>query len=161
MSYACRVPPMKFRCDPVDPMFRRFSKPWWISLASASCVFGLVMYLLLRWIGTVDDDRLALYLIAGIALGDAFLAWTFEIVTPTRVTLGPGERRFASSELREPAEVVSGFDGSSVGRVRARGEIWSARTADGHPVRLDPGAQVAVVEREDLTLLVDAGGETP
>lgn len=135
-------------------MIRRFSTSWWISLASASCVFGLVTYLALRFMGLVDDDRLVLYMLIGIGLGDVLVALSFEVTAPTRVTLGPGDRRLASSELEATAEVVSGFDESAEGRVQVRGETWKARMADGRPATLQPGSEVAVTEREGLTLLV-------
>jgi membrane-bound ClpP family serine protease len=135
-------------------MIQRFSAPWWISLASASCLFGLLTYLLLRWTGAVNDDRLALYLLAGIGLGDALLAWVFEVMTPTRVTLSPGERRTASCELRSRAEVVSGFEDSDVGCVQVRGEIWKARIAKGQTVTLPAGSVLNVVDRDGLVLIV-------
>jgi len=135
-------------------MIKRFSTSWWISLASASCVFGLVTYLALRFMGLVDDDRLVLYMLIGIGLGDVLVALSFEVTAPTHVTLGPGDRRLASSEIEATAEVVSGFEESAEGRVRVRGETWKARMADGQPATLQPGSAVAVIEREGLTLLV-------
>jgi len=135
-------------------MIRRFSTSWWISLASASCVFGLVTYLALRFMGLVDDDRLVLYMLIGVGLGDVLVALSFEVTAPTRVTLGPGDRRLASSELEATAEVVSGFEESAEGRVQVRGETWKARMADGQPATLRPGSPVKVVDREALTLLV-------
>ena len=142
-------------------MIQRFSKPWWISLASGSCVFGLVTYLVLRWSGAVNDDRLVLYLLAGIGVGDVLLALSFEVITPTRVTLGPGERRTAACDVHELAEVVSGFEDSPVGRVRVRGEIWNGRLANGQPARLPPGSMMPIRERDGLTLILGNPPDTP
>ncbi len=137
-------------------MIRRFSKPWWISLASASCLFGLLTYGLLRWLGAVDDDYVVLYLLTGIALGDFLLAISLEVITPTHVTLRPGERRTSSCDLDERAEVLSGFGQSCLGRVRIRDESWNARLDDGQPVCLPPGSAVRVIGREGLTLIIVA-----
>ncbi len=135
-------------------MIQRFSKPWWISLASGSCVFGLVTYLVLRWSGAVNDDRLVLYLLAGIGLGDVLLALCLEVITPTHVMLRPGERRTASCAADELAEIVAGFEDSPSGRVRIRDETWNARLADGRPAMLAPGSKAVVTGREGLTLIL-------
>ncbi|MGD8482873.1 MAG: NfeD family protein [Gammaproteobacteria bacterium] len=135
-------------------MIKRFSKPWWISLASGSCLFGLLTYGVLRAFGAVDDDHLVLYLLTGIAMGDALLAISLEVITPTQVTLRPGERRTSSCNLDETAEVLSGFQHAHSGRVTVRGESWAARMVDEHPVHLTPGSVVRVVGREGLTLLI-------
>lgn len=137
-----------------DLMIRRFSTSWWISLASASCVFGLLTYLALRLMGMVDDDRLVLYMLAGVGLGDVLVALSLEVTAPTRVTLGPADRRMASSKLKATAEVVSGFDDSSEGRVRVRGETWKARMANGQPAMLPAGSFLNVVDRDGLILIV-------
>ena len=135
-------------------MIRRFSKPWWISLASASCLFGLLTYGVLRLLGLVHDDHLVLYLLVGIALGDFLLAISLEVITPTQVTLRPGERRTSSCDLGETAEVLSGFGDSCLGRVRIGNETWNARLDDRQPVCLPPGSAVRVIGRDGLTLLV-------
>lgn len=135
-------------------MIRRFSKPWWISLASGSCLFGLLTYVILRGLGAVNDDRLVLYLLMGIATGDVLLALCLEVITPTQVTLRPGERRTATCSVDEMAEVVSGFDDSAWGRVRIRDETWNARLEDGRPAHLAAGVVARVVGREGLTLLL-------
>jgi membrane protein implicated in regulation of membrane protease activity len=143
-------------------MFRhveRFSRAWWVSLLSASCVFGLLTYLILRWFGVVENDRLVLYLVFGIAIGDVLLALSFELTTPTQVMVGPGERLTSNCELKETAVVVSGFEGSTEGQVRIRGELWAARRADGQPSSLAPGTQVAIAGREGLILLLHERSE--
>ncbi len=127
---------------------------WWISLASASCLFGLLTYLALRLTGMVDDDRLALYMLIGIGLGDVLVALSLEVTAPTRVTLGPADRRMASSRLEATAEVVSGFHGSAEGRVQVRGETWQARMADGQAATLPAGSILNVIERDGLVLVV-------
>jgi membrane protein implicated in regulation of membrane protease activity len=137
-------------------MIRRFSKPWWISLASGSCLFALLTYGILRWLGAVNDDHLVLYLLMGMAIGDVLLAISLEVITPTQVTLRPGERRTSSCNLEETAVVLSGFQHAYSGRVIVRGESWAARVVDEHAVHLTPGSVVRVIGREDLTLLVAA-----
>jgi membrane protein implicated in regulation of membrane protease activity len=137
-------------------MIKRFSKPWWISLASGSCLFGLLTYGVLRAFGAVDNDHLVLYLLMGIAMGDVLLAISLEVITPTQVTLRPGERRTSSCNLDETAEVLSGFQQADSGRVIIRGESWAARVADERPVHLAPGSAVRVIGREGLTLLIAA-----
>ncbi|MDH4030695.1 MAG: NfeD family protein [Chromatiales bacterium] len=138
----------------IFPHIKTFSRAWWISLFSASCVFGLLTYLVLRWFGAVDDDRLVLYLVLGIAMGDVLLALSFELTTPTQVMVGPGERRTAHCELAETAVVVSGFEDSPEGQVRIRGELWSGRHAGGLRLSLAPGTEVGVVGRDGLILLL-------
>ena len=135
-------------------MIRRFSRPWWISLASGSCLFGLLTYGVLRGLGVVENDRLILYLLMGITLGDVLLALSLELVSPTRVTLRPGERRTVNCEFEEPAEILSGFENSTAGRVRIGGESWNARAADGETYQLRAGSSVRVIGRDGLTLLI-------
>jgi membrane protein implicated in regulation of membrane protease activity len=153
MDYPCGAGETGSPCI-ADLMIRRFSTSWWISLASASCVFGLLTYIVLRLTGMVDDDRLALYLLGGIGLGDVLVALSLEVTAPTRVTLGPADRRLASSKFEATAEVVSGFDGSAEGRVQVRGETWKARMADGQPATLAGGSTLNVIERDGLVLIV-------
>jgi membrane protein implicated in regulation of membrane protease activity len=126
----------------IFPHIKTFSRAWWISLLSASCVFGLLTYLVLRWFGAVD------------AIGDVLLALSFELTTPTQVMVGPGERRTAHCELAETAVVVSGFEDSPEGQVRIRGELWSGRHAGGLRLSLAPGTEVGVVGRDGLILLL-------
>lgn len=140
-------------------MLRRFSTAWWISLGSASCAFGLLTYLVLRSLGVADDDRLVLYMLVSIGLGDVLVALSLEMTAPTRITVGPGDRRVATSALRDAAEVVSGFQGSMEGFVRVRGETWKARTEDERPAVLAAGTGLKVVDREGLVLIVAAPEE--
>ncbi|KPK55282.1 MAG: hypothetical protein AMJ59_24250 [Gammaproteobacteria bacterium SG8_31] len=141
-------------------MIERFSKPWWISLASGSCLFGLLTYLILRGLGAVNDDRLVLYLLMGIATGDVLLALCLEVITPTQVTLRPGERRTATCDVADMAEVVSGFEDSSHGRVRIRDETWNARIEDQQPALLTPGTKLEVKRRDGLTLILSRPDST-
>ncbi len=95
------------------------------------------------------------YLIASF-VGDLFLAIAFEIVAPTEITVGPGERQRKDSPLREKAKVVSGFSGSNRGKVMVRGEIWAARCITPDTEVLEKGEELEIMGREGLTLLVAA-----
>ncbi len=134
---------------------QRFSAEWWAWLAAGAFAFGVFTAAVLYWRGIVTDP-IALILVAlvGSAMGDLLMAASFEVIAPSRVTLGPGERAKKDDDLLELATVVSGFNDSAAGRVRARGEIWGARCYDGTPLSLTVGVKLRIVERDGLTLLV-------
>lgn len=58
-----------------------------------------------------------------------------------------------------PAEVVERVDGES-GRVRIAGELWSARSLDGHEV-IEAGVTATVMEVTGAVALVTGRGELP
>ena len=96
-------------------MIRRFSRPWWISLASGSCLFGLLTYGVLRWLGAVENDRLILYLLMGITLGDVLLALSLENSTSGRVRIG-GESWNARAADGETYQLRAGSPVRVIGR---------------------------------------------
>ena len=94
-----------------------------------------------------------------ILAGDLVLALLMEAVSPTRVTLGPGDRRRSGDSPGELGLVMASFEGGS-GKVSIRGEQWRARQSPGCSRRLDAGTPVRVLEREGLTLVVAAARES-
>ncbi len=90
-----------------------------------------------------------------VVAGDIVLAFFMQAVSPTRVTLGPGDRRHRTETPRELGRVEAAFEDRR-GRVSIRGETWRARQAVGCGRPLAAGAAVRVVEREGLTLVVAA-----
>jgi membrane protein implicated in regulation of membrane protease activity len=134
---------------------QRFSAEWWIWLAGGAFAFGVCTFIVLYWRGIFTDPiPLLLVALAGSAIGDLLMAASFEAIAPSKVTLGPGERVNRSDDILELATVVSGFNDSAEGRVRARGEIWGARCHDGTPLSLTAGVKVKIVDRDGLTLLI-------
>jgi membrane protein implicated in regulation of membrane protease activity len=93
--------------------------------------------------------------VALILAGDVALAFLMQAVSPTRVTLGPGDRRYKSELPEELGTVASSFRNRR-GRVSVRGETWDARQANGCGGRLEAGGAVRIVDREGLTLVVAA-----
>ena len=90
-------------------------------------------------------------------IGDLLMALSFEAIAPEKITLGPGERYKRTDDLKEKASVVSGFSSSSEGKVRVRGELWSARHYVGREISLYSGQMVRVIDREGLVLLISEG----
>ena len=87
--------------------------------------------------------------------GDVILALLMQAVSPTRVTLGPGDRHRSDDPPGELGTVLADFESGS-GKVSIRGEQWRARQAPGCNRRLGAGTAVRVLEREGLTLVVSA-----
>jgi membrane protein implicated in regulation of membrane protease activity len=133
---------------------RRFSRNWWALMAAATTVIGTVVFLILAFATDIQSFRLIGYWLGLTLLGDTLTALSMEAVAPTRVIIGPGDRRANNDLPTERAIVVSGFGDADTGEVQVRGEIWRAkRVADGR-IRLAVGASVRVLNRDGLTLLV-------
>lgn len=133
----------------------RFSTKWWLWLTNGAVFFGICTAAVTVWFGLVSDPTIVIFVVlAGSLIGDLILAFSFEAIAPVKVTVGPGDRYRRTDDLREMASVVAGFSSSSVGKVRIRGEIWSARHYAGRDLSLDAGEMVKVVEREGLVLLI-------
>ncbi|ROP35339.1 MULTISPECIES: NfeD family protein [Saccharothrix] len=71
-----------------------------------------------------------------------------------RMALGQGHRSGVEALVGSTAVVVSTVDGHG-GRVRIGGEVWSARSLDRE--RIEPGAEVTVVEISGATAVVLSG----
>lgn len=131
---------------------KRFSRDWWLAILVVTAAISAATFLLLRGRG-LHLSELVLYCLAFSLLGDVVTALSMEAIVPTRVTIGPGDRRLRDDLPTELALVVSEFDGAGAGQVRIRGEIWRARgSRDGfRPV---VGSRVRVINRDGLTLIV-------
>ena len=133
---------------------RRFSRGWWLTILVVTVGISAATVLLLRG----RDLHLAELILACLGLsflGDVVTALSMEAIVPTRVTIGPGDRRLRDDLPAELALVVSEFDDAGVGQVRVRGEIWQAR---GSSVGFRPslGTRVRVMSRDRLMLIVSA-----
>ena len=133
----------------------RFSRRWWLVIGIATLVIGVVAYFVLRNWTALALEQLILYWLIITFVGDVITAVSMEAVAPTRVTIGPGDRKFDADDPSELAVVV-GFDEAGQGRVRIRGETWRARQAEDDTVTLESGTAVRVVNRDGLTLVVAA-----
>lgn len=134
----------------------RFSRRWWLVIGMATLVVGVAAFLGLQYWTALTLEQLILYWLIITFIGDVITAISMEAVAPTHITIGPGERQFDTDRPEERAVVVVGFDEAGSGRVRIRGETWRARQASGDRVSLESGAQVKVVARDGLTLVVAA-----
>ena len=138
------------------PVPRRFSRHWWVVLGAATTVIGAVVFLYLAFATDIESFRLLAYWLGLTLLGDLLTALSMEAVAPTRITIGPGDRKLNNDFPTERAIVVSGFGEGDTGDVQVRGEIWRAKRAANTQVRLSVGTSVRVLNRDGLTLLVSA-----
>jgi membrane-bound ClpP family serine protease len=136
---------------------QHFSKEWWSLLISGAVLFGIATAVMLKWMGLVPDLFFVLLVILGACIGDVALALSMEAVSPTNITIAPGERIRHDSDLSETGEVIAGFGSNRTGRILVRGEIWNAKCTDKCTTELEPGGEVRVLGREGLVLLVDGG----
>ena len=105
---------------------RRFSLLWWTAVLPTSAIAGAGSFFAL---GQLVDWGLAerVFAAALVALtADFAVAAWMERTAPTRVVVGPGEKRTRSDDAAEQALVIGGFDSSAHGQVRIRGEDWLA-----------------------------------
>jgi membrane-bound ClpP family serine protease len=135
---------------------KRYSPMWWMVVLPTSVIVGGTTFLL---VGYITDwgifERIAAALILTFA-ADLAIAASIQLLAPTKVNIGPGERALNSELPSEKARVIAGFDASSHGRVSVRGETWRATRAPDDAVRLTTGMDVDVVARDGLTLVVSA-----
>ena len=129
-------------------MMQRYSGLWWASILLSSVVTGGGSFLLLSL-----STGLPIEIVITISV--VLIALLMEAVSPTRVTLGPGDRRRRSEPPAELGTVLADFEDGS-GSVSIRGEQWRARQTSGCSGQLNAGAAVRVLEREGLTLVVAA-----
>ena len=134
---------------------QRYSPTWWLCMTTGVAWFGGLTAGALYWLGVFENPIvLVVAFLGGSIVGDIVLAIAFEAFAPSRVTLAPGEKRHRHDSLDEVATVVSGFDASSDGKVRIRGETWMARCRHDSALTLASGDRVRVLERDGLTLLI-------
>jgi membrane protein implicated in regulation of membrane protease activity len=134
----------------------KFSQQWWVLITIATTVFILLVASSLDWFGFEFDIYAILFILSASAIFDFFLATSMEAVSPTKITVGPGEKQSSDSDLTETALVISGFEKDSDGRVSIRGEVWNARWTSGAVVEIPPDREVAILGRDGLTLVVGA-----
>jgi len=125
-------------------------------MGATTLAISIAGFLLFPYFSTLSARQFLLLWVCLVAAGDFVTALSMEAVAPTRVAIGPGERRFAADDPKELATVVSGFTDSDVGKVRIRGETWSARLVSTDGPRVQAGYAVRILDRDGLTLLVSA-----
>ena len=133
----------------------RYSPIWWTWIASASSFFAVISFAGLYYFGIFDD--LYTLVIAAIVIsitGDIVVAYSFEAIAPSEISLAPGERARHDEEVSAAGVVESGFSASAEGRVLVRGELWRARHHEERSVTLDQGDEIRIVGRDGLTLLI-------
>ena len=135
---------------------KRYSTAWWLAILPTTLVVGVPVFLLLGyqtdWSTAV---RIGAALTSALVVDVATAAW-MERIAPTKVRIGPGERKTDTENASEEAIVLSGFEGSAAGRVSVRGESWSAVRCPNDTEDLAAGMTVSVVDRVGLNLVVSA-----
>ena len=134
---------------------QRHSKLWLVTILCSSVVTGGGSFVLLYLLTDLSIATTVAISAALVVAGDIALAIFMQAISPTRVTLGPGDRLHKAEAPRELGRVAASFD-ERRGLVSIRGETWQARQAFACRRRLEEGAPVSVVEREGLTLVVKA-----
>ena len=134
---------------------QRYSGLWWASILLSSAVTGGGSFMLLTLLTELPIETVVKISLALVLVGDVVLALVMEAVSPTHVTLGPGDRRCAADRPTELGVALGDFD-DGYGSVSIRGERWRARQAPGSSRPPRAGAAVRVLEREGLTLVVAA-----
>lgn len=134
---------------------QRYSKRWLAPILLSSVVTGGGSFALLA---LLTDLPLTIVMAVSAALvfaGDVALAFLMQAISPTRVMLGPGDRRHKAEPPKELGMVATNFRDRR-GYVSIRGETWRARQAIDCSERLERGGAVRIVERKGLTLIVAA-----
>lgn len=138
---------------------KRFSAIWWIIIAADSVVVaGVAFFLLSTRTDLGSIEMLATGLVI-VIIADLAVALGMEAVAPTRVSVGPGERRSKRDDISEVAVITGEFDASGRGRVSVRGETWSARIEPSGRSLPPRGSKVRVVGREGLDLIVSVDAD--
>ncbi len=134
---------------------QRYSRLWLATILCSSAVTGGGSFALLTLLTELSTATVLTISAALVVAGDIALAIFMQAVSPTRVTVGPGDRRHNTELPKELGTVSASFEDGR-GRVSIRGETWQARQAIECGERLEAGAEVRVLEREGLTLVVAA-----
>lgn len=134
---------------------QRYSSLWWASILLSSVVTGGGSFALLSLLTSLSMESVVAISAALILVGDIVLALLMEKVSPTRVFLGPGDRRVRDELPRELGTVIGDFS-NRAGCVSVRGERWQARQDADCGQRLQAGSPVRILERQGLTLVVAA-----
>ena len=126
---------------------------WLAPLLLSSVVTGGGSFALLVLLTDLSLATVIAVSVALILVGDIALAFIMQAVSPTRVKVGPGDRRL-NAEIPEELGMVATNFRNRHGLVSIRGEKWQARQALGCRGRLEAGGAVRIVERDGLTLIV-------
>ena len=132
---------------------RRFSSLWWASILLSSLVTGGGSFLLINALTDLPIETVIKISVVMILVGDLLLALWMQAVSPTRILVGPGDRRMKDDSTDEIGIVIADFRSGS-GSVSVRGESWRAVQAAEceHPLLAE--SRVRVLERRGLTLVV-------
>lgn len=134
---------------------KRYSRLWWASILLSSVVTGGGSLLLMTLLTDLPLETTVKVSAALVLVGDIVLALWMETVSPTRILVGPGDRRLKDDGPRELGTVIGDFENGS-GSVSIRGECWRAIQVPGCTRRLEAESRVRVVERRGLTLVVES-----
>ncbi len=138
---------------------QRYSRLWWASILLSSLVTGGGSFVLLTLATELPIETVIKVSVILIVVGDIGLAFIMGAVSPTRVTLGPGDRLSKADLPTETGTAIDDFEDGH-GSVSIRGERWRARQTAICSARLTAGAAVRVFDREGLTLVVAAHAPT-
>ena len=134
---------------------QRYSTLWWASILLSSVVTGGGSFVVLSLLTELPLEAVIVASVVLTLAGDVVLALLMEAVSPTYVTIGPGERWHDTEKPMDLGTAISDFE-DRCGKVSIRGETWLARQTAGCSARLQAGTIVRVVERDGLTLVVAA-----
>lgn len=134
---------------------KRYSPLWWASILLSSVVTGGGSVLLITLLTDLPLETTVKISAVLVLAGDIVLARWMETVSPTRILIGPGDRRLKDDDTRELGTVISDFENGS-GSVSIRGERWQAVQDPGCKRRLIAESRVRVLERRGLTLVVES-----
>lgn len=134
---------------------KRYSRLWWASILLSSVVTGGGSLLLMTLLTDLPLETAVKFSAALVLAGDVVLAVLMEKISPTRILVGPGDRRLKNDDTRELGTVIGDFK-NGTGSVSIRGECWQAVQDPGCKRRLKAESRVRVVERRGLTLVVAA-----
>jgi membrane protein implicated in regulation of membrane protease activity len=132
---------------------RRFSSLWWASILLSSLVTGGGSFLLINALTDLPTETVIKISVVMILVGDLVLALWMQAVSPTRILVGPGDRRMKDDSTDEIGIVIADFKSGS-GNVSVRGESWRAVQAAECEHSLLAESRVRVLERRGLTLVV-------
>jgi membrane protein implicated in regulation of membrane protease activity len=135
-------------------MMKRFSVHWWAIILPTSIVVGVPAFLIAGFLTDWGVWERALAGLIAMLAADLAIAVSMEVVAPTRLDIGPGEKVLGSDPPAEEATIIGGFGGSSKGQVFVRGETWMATCVPEDSGVLSKGMRVRVVHRDGLNLMV-------
>ena len=134
---------------------KRYSRLWWASILLSSVVTGGGSLLLITLLTDLPLETTVKVSAVLVLAGDIVLARWMETVSPTRILVGPGDRRLKDDDPRELGTVIGDFEDGS-GSVSIRGECWRAIQDPGCKRRLKAESRVRILERRGLTLVVES-----